>query len=289
MNNSDRLSEIFNREMLAKLNALSLKIENRLQGGYEGARRSKGKGSANEFSDFREYHAGDDIRRIDWNSYARTDKLMVKLFTEEKQAAVNIFVDTSMSMGFGEPSKLLFAKVYAAALAYLAMKAADSVSVYSFGGGLSIRKENAARSDRFPEVLMFLETLTASGKTDIKSALASARTLPLKNGLLFVLSDFFSEGEFTAELKSLREKRQEITLVHILSPEEENPTELGRFRLVDSETGAWRDVICDEAFLKSYAAGLGEMKNRLREICVKNGMRCRFVNSSDNVIGALAE
>ena len=125
------LKAIFTKEYIAKLERLSIGLTERLGAvGYSGGRKSSAKGSSLEFSDFREYIPGDDLRRVDWNGYGRFDKLYLKLFLEEKQAAVNLFLDTSKSMDFG--GKAVMAKALAASLAYIAAGGGDRTQIFAF-------------------------------------------------------------------------------------------------------------------------------------------------------------
>ena len=121
--------EIFDTEFFNKLNTLKLSIRMRLNKGMGGGRKSTAKGSSVEFSDFREYMLGDDIRRIDWNAYGRLDKLYIKQYMEEKEGIFNVFIDTSKSMDYGEYKKSVRAQQLAGALAYIILNNLDRVYV----------------------------------------------------------------------------------------------------------------------------------------------------------------
>src|SRR5687768_6004785 len=121
-------------QLLAQLERLELVSRKIFRGRMKGERRSKRKGQSVEFADFRNYVAGDDLRFIDWNLYARLDKMFLKLFLEEEDLHFFALVDTSESMNFGDPSKLLFAKQLAAALGFVGLCRADRVKVQALSG-----------------------------------------------------------------------------------------------------------------------------------------------------------
>ena len=148
------LKAIFTKEYIAKLERLSIGLTERLGAvGHSGS----AKGSSLEFSDFREYIPGDDLRRVDWNGYGRFDKLYLKLFLEEKQAAVNLFLDTSKSMDFG--GKIVMAKALAASLAYIAAGGGDRTQIFAFSEKTGAQKQGITKKGQLAETLDFLDGL----------------------------------------------------------------------------------------------------------------------------------
>ena len=123
-------------DLLAQLERLELVTRKVFRGRMKGERRSKRKGQSVEFADFRGYVPGDDLRSIDWNLYARLDKLIVKLFLEEEDLHFYTLIDASRSMDFGEPTKLEYAKQLAAALGFVGLVRADRVRIETLGQGL---------------------------------------------------------------------------------------------------------------------------------------------------------
>src|SRR6188508_840230 len=117
--------QLLSPQLLAQLERLELMSRKIFRGRMKGERRSKRKGQSVEFADFRNYVPGDDLRFIDWNLYARMDRLFLKLFLEEEDLHVYILIDASTSMEFGEPTKLQYAKQLAAALGYIGLTRAD--------------------------------------------------------------------------------------------------------------------------------------------------------------------
>src|SRR5947207_10718696 len=126
------MSSLLTPELLRRLEQFQLLAQRRAKSSLKGERRSKARGQSVEFADYRNYVAGDDFRYLDWNLYGRLDRLFLKLYEEERELLVTIFLDASESMTFGEPRKFDFARQIAAALGYVALCGFDRVSVRVF-------------------------------------------------------------------------------------------------------------------------------------------------------------
>lgn len=266
----DDLRGIFTKEYLAKLERLSIGLTERLGAvGYSGGRKSSAKGSSLEFSDFREYVQGDDLRRVDWNGYGRFDKLYLKLFLEEKQAAVNLFVDTSSSMDFG--GKGTMAKAAAASLAYIAAGGGDRTQIFAFGEKAGAQKRGITKKAQLAETLDFMEGLEMGGGTDYMRAVRERSDIG--RGVAVILSDFLSEQSPWNAVKLLQEKKQEVCLLRILTPEEIAPQSGGMVRLVDSETRETRDLELTEQAVSAYRQAFRSHEAALQEFCWRRGAR----------------
>lgn len=260
---------IFDAEFLKKLDTIVINVRMMMNTGSEGNRKSKSKGSSVEFSDFREYSLGDDFRRIDWNAYGRFDRLFVKLFMEEREAMVNIFIDGSRSMYFGEPKKSLSALKLSGILAYLALNNLDRVCLNSLVG--TVIKHTPALNGRgmFQQCADFLENMDFEGVTDLNSCIK--RKEFKGSGVSIVFSDFFTTGGIEDAVKYLLYKKQDVILVHVLAPEELNPEIEGQIRLLDSETGEIRDISVTPVLLSQYDKKLNSFINNIREFCSRMG------------------
>ena len=262
------LKAIFTKEYIAKLERLSIGLTERLGAvGYSGGRKSSAKGSSLEFSDFREYIPGDDLRRVDWNGYGRFDKLYLKLFLEEKQAAVNLFLDTSKSMDFG--GKAVMAKALAASLAYIAAGGGDRTQIFAFSEKTGAQKQGITKKGQLAETLDFLDGLEPCGGTDYLRAIRERSGLG--RGVSIILSDFLSEQAPWDAVKLLQEKKQEVYLLRILTPEDIEPQRGGMVRLVDSETGETRDLELSDHAVSAYKQALRQQESALREFCWQRG------------------
>lgn len=280
------LQESLTKEYLSKLSEISLRLRHKLSlEGYVGNRRTNAKGSSLEFSDFREYEAGDDLRRVDWNSYARFGKLYLKLFMEEKQATINIFLDCSRSME--QDGKFLTAKQLAASLAYIGMGGGDRVQLFLFRENIFAMQQNLTQQSRFPELVRFLDDVQAEGKTELLQSVT--RSSGLGCGISIILSDFMTEGQVEQAVKILQQKKQEVLLLQVLSMQEVSPATGGAVRLVDAETGETRDLDLTAEVVAQYQAALKRQQTALYEFCRSRDASFAMVDEQTDVLRALYE
>lgn len=260
-----QIEEILTKEYLAKLGEMTIRLKGRLRtDGYSGSRRSAAKGSSLEFSDFREYQPGDELRRVDWNGYARFGRLYVKEFLEEKQAAIHIFLDCSRSMDWND--KFPVAKAVAASLAYVGLYGGDGVYFLPFHTHLK-EKYTLAQKGQFAQGVSFLSALQAEGGTEpLQVVQESGR---LHKGISIFISDFMIKEKVEDAVKLLQEKKQEVLLVQILSKEEVSPKVGGMVRLVDAETGEKRDMELTPQVVASYEKALRKQKAYWESFCRK--------------------
>lgn len=240
-------------EFLARLERLTLRSRRRYRSGVRGERRSATMGRGVEFADFRPYQVGDDFRYVDWNIYSRLDRLFVKLFSEDEDISVHLFVDSSRSMGLGNPSKLDYAVKTAAALGYIGLANLDRVGAVAFSDR-AVRTLAPRRSRSSVLALFrFLRGIVPSGTSNLAAALEEYAVRTQRRGILVVISDLMFPGGVEAGLSLARYHRFEPFLVHLLSDDELAPVLEGDLRLVDSETGAAVEVTADAASAAAYA------------------------------------
>src|SRR5665648_476702 len=153
----------FDQDFLKKLERLAIQGSKIVFSGTGGNRKSKARGSAIEFSDFREYTLGDDYRSIDWNAYARFERLFIKLYMEERETNITIFLDTSASMNQGEPNKGKMAKELAAILAYIALANYDRVGIAAINDQLVNELPYFSGKPGFTNALSFLDQVNYHG------------------------------------------------------------------------------------------------------------------------------
>jgi uncharacterized protein (DUF58 family) len=298
-------------ELLRRLEQFQLLAARRAKSSARGERRSKARGQSVEFADYRNYSHGDDFRYLDWNLYGRLEKLFVKLYEEERELPVRIFLDASESMTFGEPRKFDFARQIAAAIGYVALCGFDRVSVIPFpsaergarnaetGGRSSdlplqstVRNpqsaiEGALRAVRGKKSSMQffqnLGALTAGGSGDLNQALRRGALEARQAGVALVLSDFLDPAGYEAGLSALIGRGFQVNTVQILAPEELNPTTYGDLRLVDSETGGLQEVTFGKFRLKAYQQTTQNYIQRLREFCTPRGIHFFSVSSDTSL------
>lgn len=257
----------FDPDFLMKLERLTLQGSKLVQGGTGGNRRSKAKGSAIEFSDFREYTLGDDYRSIDWNAYARFERLFVKLYMEEREAYITIFLDASASMDQGEPNKGILAKQLAAVFAYIALANYDRVGIAAINDGVLDELPYFSGKPGFSKALGFLDNIEFKGNTSLKKGIEAYGPLRGKKGISFLISDFLSRDGYMEALQYLKYQQQDVAIVHILSPQELNPQLAGALRLIDVETGEPVEVEITPYSLGLYHKALDSYQEELKTTC----------------------
>ncbi|MCH5250307.1 MAG: DUF58 domain-containing protein [Lachnospiraceae bacterium] len=257
------------------LSRLRLSMGHKSSMNLSGNRKSVQKGSSTEFSDFREYMPGDDIRRIDWNAYGRLDRFYIKEYMEEKEAVVSILIDTSASMDYGEKKKSSLAGMLAAAMAYIGLGNMDRVLVYDMQRMNSPFVANGGKR-AFPRLSDWLEQLSFSGEADIVESL---KRLPAKGpGMTIVISDFLQEdfveqGSETVKklLRFLDYRRQKAVFLHVLAGEELSIGMTGTRNLIDMEDKSTLRLTLDAASIRIYEKAIKEFILGFEKECAKTG------------------
>jgi uncharacterized protein (DUF58 family) len=260
---------VFDEAFLRQLERLMLVTRKAVRGGMKGVRRSSRRGVSVEFADYRNYTMGDDLRTLDWNIYARLEKLFIKLFVEEEDVTVHILLDASGSMGTGAPDKLLFGKRAAAALAYVGLASYDRVSLAVLQGRVARRYPAVRGTGRIFQILADLSPVTAShGATDLAACARNYAAQLTQRGPLILISDLFDANAERA-ISELAGTRCELAILHTLSPDELDPPLEGDLRLVDSESGAGVDITADSSTIEAYRARLAAWQAALDAAATK--------------------
>jgi uncharacterized protein (DUF58 family) len=264
-------------ELLRRLERFQLLAARRAKSSAKGERQSKARGQSVEFADYRNYVSGDDLRYLDWNLYGRLDRLFLKLYEEERELPVRIFLDASESMTFGKPPKFDFARQIAAAAGYVALCGFDRVSVDVFPDNpaeLAVRGALRLVRGRKSALTFFqnLSQLTANGPAELNAALRRGALQARRAGVAIVLSDMLDPKGYDAGLTALIGRGFQVSLIQILAPEELSPPTFGDLRLVDSETGAEQEVTFGKFRLKAYQQTVNNYCQRLREYCQARGV-----------------
>jgi uncharacterized protein (DUF58 family) len=266
-------------QFLARLEQLELVSRKIFLGRMKGERRSKRKGQSVEFADYRNYVIGDDLRHLDWNLFARLDRLFIRLFMEEEDLHFYLLLDNSLSMGFGSPTKLHYARQVAAALGFIGLVNLDRVVVEAFNDRLT-QSMPAARGRRsLWRVLDFLQKIEPAGPSDLRRAL---RTFSLKcsgKGVVVLLSDFMDKGGYEEALRYLVARQLDIYVIQILSQEEIEPELVGDLKLVDVEDDDVAEVTVSAPLLKRYKQNLAAYRASLNEFCTRRGIAYLFTSN----------
>lgn len=254
---------------LGRLQKLKVNVKTKKRGIHKGNRRSSKFGSSLEFSDFRAYQPGDDVRQIDWNVYGRTQKHYIKRFLDEQDLSIAIYLDVSSSMR-EIPSKWEFAKKLAASLSYVVLASEDRLFFSPVGSkSLRIIRRKGAVNSR----TTFLEIgrLEEPEKLDDFVNLLY-NTVSKTQQLTIIISDGLEPlDKFEALLKKLSSLKQECWFFQVLSREEISPSYTGDVRLIDIEKGSGIDVSMHPALLDEYEKRLNAHNKKLEAICRRYG------------------
>jgi uncharacterized protein (DUF58 family) len=268
--------KIFNVSSLRKLEQLNLVADRVRVGVMKGELRSRKRGTSIEFADYRNYTQGDDLRRLDWNVFARLERPFIKLLEEEEDLGVHLLVDTSLSMDWPdedeELNKLNDAIRLAGALAHIGLAAGDQVTVTLLNSNANARWGPYRGRHNTLRLLQFLENGRASGITDLNLVLRNYALQGRRPGLLFVLSDLFSPGGYREGLSALQSRGYEVGLLHILSHDETDPPIGGDVKLVDIETGADAEITLDNSTLSLYRERFQDWQAEIMTHCQNRGI-----------------
>ncbi len=268
-------------EFLHKLEQLELLSKKIFVGRMKGERKSKRRGSSVEFADHRNYSVGDDLRHIDWNVYGRLDKLFLKLFLEEEDLHFYTLLDTSLSMDFGEPTKLQYGKQIAAALSFIGLVNHDRVVLDTFATKLESGMRGVRGRSQMYRVVGYLDDLEASGSSDLTSAAKAFAIKHAGKGVVVVISDFLDKRGYADALRYLLARNMDIYVIHVLSHEEVNPELVGDLRLVDAEDGDAAEITISAPLLKRYKDNLNGFVGGLKEWCTKRGITYIFTTNQN--------
>lgn len=280
--------------LLSELDRMGIRSGNRIKGMLAGKRRSSSLGGSQEFADYRPYSPGDDVRRIDWNVYGRTAKAYMRQYWDEQELQVNLYVDVSQSMNFGEKeaNKLQYAIRLAASLGYLALSGDDRISIRLFQASIVKEMQSLHGRAAVPKLFQFLAgALHALESEQMKGQAASAAftslsmpfnsdtALPRRSGTSWLITDAMFESGVTETVLSLMAAGQKVVFVHLLSQEEINPAFSGELKLIDSELGTGKEVAIGHKRLKEYREAVSAFQQELQQICAERGAVYVFVNT----------
>lgn len=278
-------------DALKRISRLDLRAKHVVEGFLSGMHRSRYFGQSVEFLQHREYVPGDDLRHVDWQVWARQDRLYVKQFEEDTNMRVTLIVDISESMSYGNGpfNKFDYAATIAASLGYLALKHQDAVGCITFDRKVRDRIQSRTRIDQLQKITQSLAAQSLIDKTAIDPIIREiAQTLP-RNGMVIVISDLFSEPVETIRgLKTLRQKGHEVLLFQVIDDDElEFPfTGATRFEGMESDI---RLTCNPQALRDGYLHEFHSFLNEMRKGSAKNNLDYQLVKTSDPLDAALAK
>jgi uncharacterized protein (DUF58 family) len=266
-------SELLSPQLMAQLERLELVSRKILRGRMKGERRSPRKGHSVEFADFRGYVPGDDLRFIDWNTYARLDRLFLKIFFEEEDLHFYALIDASRSMGFGTPTKLAYAKQLAAALGFVGLVRSDRVRIETLDqqppgrGGPVFRGRSSVW-----RMLSHLETIEPRGSAGLAHGVKNFCVRNPGKGIVVLISDLMDKEGYAEALKYLLSRQMDVYVIQVLSQEELQPPITGDLKLVDCEDRDVAEISVGPALLKRYQKTLATFVDTARDFCTRRGI-----------------
>ena len=291
-------SPLLDRATLERLERLAIHWQQSFQGLLGGHNVSRYAGVGHEFLDHRQFHHGDDLRSVNWRAYLRLERLFLKMFRTEPRNPVRLFIDTSESMacgaapeGPGEP-KFSFACRLAAALCYVGLVRLESIVIQPFAGRLGETFRAGGGRHRFAPASHFLSSLSTGGISNFEAAVREFLTRSPSRGLSIVLSDFLDEGEGPRGLQHLADFGQELLLVQLSGPEDDDPPWEGELDMVDAESGETVRLTVDERLIADYSRAYREHCRAIEYTALRNSGRYIHLttdaNLGDTLYGALA-
>lgn len=277
------LAEIENYQLLAKV---------AVEGFLSGTHRSLRRGTGSEFLQYRNYVPGDDPKYVDWQLYARLNRLHTKVFQEETNMNCCVVLDASASMGYrgsrAPCTKLHYASMIAACLGYLAFRQTDNVGLYAFTDELTSVLPPRRRTGQLSRLFGEISRLRVGGRSAASSVLPTIAESLRERGVVVILSDFLSgDEELLTQLRRFRSQRHECVVFQILDPDELDLPFDRTTRFIDSETGE-RLVTYPETFREEYRESVRHHHQRIREACLQSQTDYQQVTTDTSLGGVLS-
>lgn len=275
MSRPTTVDELIDSRLMARLDQLDVISRKIFTSKIQGERRSRRRGQSVEFADFRNYSPGDDLRFVDWNIYARLDRLFLKMFLEEEDLSMVIALDVSASMDAGEPNKIDYARRLAMALGYIGLVNNNRVSLFAFGGERLERLSGLRSRRRTREMGQWLLGRPIGGEAQFGDAMRAIALGGQGRGVLLVLSDFLFPDGYEQGLKYVAGRGFDLFALQILAPQETDPARhglSGDMRLVDSETQQEIEVTASSAVLSEYRSSMEQYIAGMRDFAVRRSI-----------------
>jgi uncharacterized protein (DUF58 family) len=263
------LQRFLNPSILAGISSLELVAKTVVDGFVAGLHRSPDFGFSQEFAEYSPYTPGDDLRRIDWNVYARTERMYLKRYHGETNSSLTILLDASNSMQFGSHgvNKMDYARYLAASLFYLAIRGQrDAAGLITFDDEIRNYIRPSTRQGQLHRLLAGLEQAEARARTDFAKPMRYFMELLRRRGIVLIVSDFWESPEsIIRTIEPLRFRGNEVVLFHVLDPEDVHPKLNGPAILVDLETEAKLEVTPDytrHEYREKIEAHLADLRDR---------------------------
>ncbi|HYI94973.1 MAG TPA: DUF58 domain-containing protein [Bryobacteraceae bacterium] len=234
--------------VLASISGLELIAKTVVDGFVSGLHRSPDFGFSQEFAEYRAYTEGDDLRHVDWNVFARTDRMYLKRYRGETNTQLTLLLDASASMAYGSHNvnKLDFARYLIASIAYLSHQQRDASGIIVFDDEIRNFVPPSSRQGQFPRILHAIEKAEPGRRTDFAKPFFHCQSFLHRRGVIVVVSDFYEDAEVVVKtMEPMRFHGNEIILFHVLDPQEIRPVIKDPALVLDMETGDTIEVTPD--------------------------------------------
>jgi uncharacterized protein (DUF58 family) len=276
-------------ETLGRLERLELVTRKIFRGQLKGERRSRRKGQSVEFADHRNYVSGDDLRFIDWNLYARLDKLFLRLYQEEEDLHFYALLDSSPSMMFGQPTKFRFAQKLAAALGYIGLCRSDRIKIEVLTDQPTPPAAGLRGKASLWKLLRQLETLPTTDHTSLEAGVKKFCIRNPGKGIVVLLSDLMDKQGYENAIRALVARQYDVYVIQVFAPEELEPELAGDLQLVDCEDGDLADISVSPRLLERYRATVQAFVSEIRQFCSRRGivhMTCSTTQDVDQLVAS---
>lgn len=270
------MDKVVTADYIRLLQRVSLHLKLTLKNNKLGKKRSSSKGSSVEFSDYREYIPGDDYRRIDWNALARFEKVFIKLYMDEQESPVTIFLDQSRSMDFAKKREVSI-KI-AALFAFASLADYDTVTTVLHNDHITERLAGVRGSTGFSRIVAACERTKYSGASNLASVI-KANFKTRSQGISVIISDLLFDHQLDEILSYLHFHKQKVIICHVLSAEELTPNLTAHHRLLDSENQSEIDVDQSEETQQIYQEALNHYLADIKGHCERYHANYFLVNA----------
>jgi uncharacterized protein (DUF58 family) len=226
---------------------------------------------------------GDDLRSLDWNLYARLDKLIIKLFLEEEDLHFFTLIDASLSMDFGQPTKLQYAKQLAAALGFVGLIRADRVRIETLGQSVANRGPVLRGRRGVWRMLDYLDGIEAGETISLADGVKNFCVRNTGKGVVVLITDLMDKNGYESALRYLVSQRMDVYVIHVLSQEELDPDVIGDLKLVDVEDRDIAEITVSAPLLARYKSTLNAFVSGAQEFCNRRGMNYLLANNQTPV------
>lgn len=265
------MSTLLSKEFLRRLDGMSMLLKRPVSGHLRGQHRSKRTGFGMVFTDYRPYSPGDDVRNMDWATYMRLDRLVLRMFEEEADTPIYIFVDNSSSMGVDGSEKLNVAKKFAALLTYVGLLNHDRVSLIAFSDNVIKEMPGRRGKNQMWRAIHFLESLKTEGRTSLEKTFRRFFGGKRTRGLVFVISDFLVEEELEDSFRTVVQYGHDVLAAHVLAPTDTDPDINGQVVLIDSESKDTINTGVSEDILRKYRLVFAEHRDSVEKFFRRSG------------------